>query len=691
MARLRQSLSRLKGNLYRAKARVLIVGIMTGMVVLVLFGTVAVLRFSYISVAQQYQAAIQRTLQRVTAEFESLDGNIAFSNSGEQSSDWRGIPVAKLPLEFINVIPGHVEDLKPLLGCSFKTLRDPRDQLCAGVLENRDYGALVYLRGTFHVDSELTSPTYAKSPFTAHHFSVVVTARGRTSHFVATFDPVRRADESTTKLFSPAWSIAGFKTTKQGADDFTRERDIKGRVLAHVTASGEVSSYEYILQVPLYAYIQASGEQNMWPPEDISQARVALKLLGPLNDGQGQILMNGLEINERPVFSFESMSQYLSPGESLRFTASPGSEPIEVLAGNNGGRNENRSLLARLANGVVELVTPSIATQKTAVLTNGGRIELSGNPALVLGGWSAAAKAILAFAAVLGSLLVISGFVFYHYVLAPLNKVRRNTIYMRGRYSDADDFKLPYMISNQYDEVGVLWASIEDLHKSITTYGREALESAKKESDLLRAIGHEIKSPLQELLIRHNKPDDPSAKSLKRISYALKMLSGNSTGQSSGKSLSPKEAISASRGHLTKENVVEYLENAAESSEGGITFARSFDSLYVSADGDMLEASLTAILNNAKEFRHEGTEITLRVFADASWALIEVGNQGPHIPFYPIDEIFEYGVSSRHSNGDHQGLGLFVAKQYIKKMGGDVHVKNIEGGVRFAIKLARAH
>lgn len=690
MARLRQSLSKLKGNLYRAKARVLIVGIMTGMVLLVFFGTIAVLRFSYVSVAQQYQAAIQRTLQRVTAEFESLEGDIAFSNFGEQSSNGHGVPVAKLPLEFINVIPGHVEDLKPLLGCSFKTLQDSRDQLCAGVLENRDYGALVYLRGTFHIDSELTSPTYAKSPFTAHHFSVAVTARGRTSHFVATFDPVRRADASTAKLFSPAWSIAGFKTTKQGADDFTRERDIKGRILAHQTPEGSVSSYEFILQLPLYAYLEAPETQTIWPPEDISQARVALKLLGPIGDGQGQVLMNGLETNERPVFSFESMSQYLSPGESLRFIASPGSKPIEVFAGNHGGRNESRSALTRLANRVVELVTPSIDTQKAVVLSNGGSIELSGNPALVLGGWSAAAKAILAFAVILGTLLVISGFAIHHYVLAPLNKVRRNTIYMRGRYSDADDFKLPYLILNQHDEVGVLWASIEDLHKSITTYGREALENAKNESDILRAIGHEIKSPLQELLIRHNKPDDPSAKSLKRMSYALKMLSGNPTAPSSGKSLGPKEAISASRGHLTKENVVEYLENAAESSDG-ITFAHSSGSLYVSADGDMLEAALTAILNNAKEFRNQGTDITLRVFADASWVLIEVGNQGPQIPPDLIDEIFEYGVSSRDSDAEHQGLGLFVAKQYVKKMGGDVHVRNVEGGVRFAIKLARAH
>lgn len=34
-----------------------------------------------------------------------------------------------------------------------------------------------------------------------------------------------------------------------------------------------------------------------------------------------------------------------------------------------------------------------------------------------------------------------------------------------------------------------------------------------------------------------------------------------------------------------------------------------------------------------------------------------------------IDAIFEYGVSRRDSDGEHQGLGLFVAKQYLKEMG----------------------
>jgi signal transduction histidine kinase len=402
--------------------------------------------------------------------------------------------------------------------------------------------------------------------------------------------------------------------------------------------------------------------------------------------------MDGSTMNPKAIFSFESMGQYLAPGESLKFFPPGHDLPVEVFAnGSSSVRDGNRSALSKLASIIVELVTPAVSTQKAIQLSNGGKIELQGNPALVLGGWSAAAKAIIAFAFIFGVILVLSGFAIYYFVVAPLNHVRRNTIYMRGRYSDAEDFKLPHTISNRHDEIGVLWVSIEDLHRSITTYGREALEHAKKESDLLRAIGHEIKSPLQDLLLRHNNVDDPSAKSLKRISYALKTLSNTYSGQSSEKVVGPKEAISSSRGNITKEDVSEYLENAAESSDGIITFNKSPSVLYVSADGDMLEASLMAVLNNAKEFRKADTNIVLQIFSDSNWVLIHISNQGPHIPFYPIEEVFEYGVSSRDAAGDHQGLGLFIAKQYITKMGGDIAVKNVKDGVRFEIKLARAH
>lgn len=76
-------------------------------------------------------------------------------------------------------------------------------------------------------------------------------------------------------------------------------------------------------------------------------------------------------------------------------------------------------------------------------------------------------------------------------------------------------------------------------------------------------------------------------------------------------------------------------------------------------------------------------------YTDAQWVLISIMNYGPHIKNYPIEEVFEYGVSSRSGDGDHGGLGLYMAKKNITNMGGDLVAKNVEGGVRLEIKLVR--
>ena len=59
-----------------------------------------------------------------------------------------------------------------------------------------------------------------------------------------------------------------------------------------------------------------------------------------------------------------------------------------------------------------------------------------------------------------------------------------------------------------------------------------------------------------------------------------------------------------------------------------------------------------------------------------------------------LERIFEYGVSSPddghiQSADTHRGQGLFVAKAYMAKMGGNVHAANTAGGVTFTLTLQR--
>lgn len=391
------------------------------------------------------------------------------------------------------------------------------------------------------------------------------------------------------------------------------------------------------------------------------------------------------------------MAVHLSAGETLTFI--PSSEKREGAVKINSFKSEKsklhrstqREIFDKFSDIFIRAVLPNISTEKVFNLTDGNVIKFNGNASLVFTGWSSAAQAIIAFALLLCTSLVMAGVILNHYLLAPLNNLRRNTLYLSNKFSDSDKFKLPYTLNNRSDEIGVLWASILDMHRSITSYGREALENTNRQADFLRALGHEIKSPLQDLTIRHSDPSDPSFKIIKRITHALKILSTTSAGISAHNpsATTPKEAIGSSRANLTHENVTEYLNNAEEAYPN-VKHSERDRILKVIADADFLEAALTAILNNAQDFQTPGTTITITSNSEADWVLISIFNIGPHITKNPIDEIFDFGVSCRSGDNDHQGMGLYLAKQYIINMGGNLTVKNVDGGVRFDIKLVRA-
>lgn len=695
MAGVIESVSSLGKNLAKAKARVLVIGILIAIIFVVIAGTLFVLRLSYAPIAKQYQFGIQRTLQRVSAEFEGFEGRTAFRNINVRNSSSSGIPVFHIPLDYINTIPGHIEDLRALLACSYPYKTQTGSAICAAVLDSKKLGAMLYIQGSFDLNEDLASPTYAKSPDTGHHFLVSLEVRGKKQTFIVTFDPLRLQDQSLKSTFSPTWSMNGFKYFGAPQKAFARESEIKGRVLLAEPSSNH---YRYIFQIPVQAFAEdVLSDEKPWPPSDLDSLKVNLQVVAPAsNVAPGRIITDTADITDAPKFSFGAMSEHLAPGETLTFRPSrtvwENSISVESSQTSNDGyyRSYIRAGLEQVADAFIKVVVPSIATQKVYEFQDGSSVELNGNASLVLSGWRAAAQGIIGFALLLCVSIIFAGLVLYRYLLKPLNNVRRNTLYLRGKFQDDAKFKLPYIISNDKDEIGVLWESILDLHNSISSYGREALDKNNRQAEFLRALGHEIKSPLQELTMRHSEPEDPSFKSIKRITHALKVLSEMPVGLdgSGSTSITPKEAISAFQGTLTRENLSEYLQNAADVYPN-LTYLQPASPLMVSADGDMLEAALAAIINNAHDFRTGGTSIEITTYTDSNWVLIRIKNYGPHIPNEFTDEIFEYGVSSRAGDYEHQGLGLYMARQHVKKMGGDLVAKNVSGGVLFDMKLVR--
>lgn len=247
------------------------------------------------------------------------------------------------------------------------------------------------------------------------------------------------------------------------------------------------------------------------------------------------------------------------------------------------------------------------------------------------------------------------------------------------------------------DELGILAGSLDDLLQRVKDDVQREQIRARQERDMWHAVGHEIMSPLQSLMVLHAAPDDASNRYVQRMQQAVRVLYGTA---------SPSEALEAAALKVGALDLDAFLANIAGNAHfagiSNVQFDRSAPATPVLARADEfpLEDAVTHILTNAERFRTPGSAIVITLTHDEATARIAIDNSGPQIDAARLERIFEYGVSGENgdaANADttsgaatHRGQGLFVAKTYMAKMGGTIDATNTAGGVRFTLALQRS-
>jgi two-component system OmpR family sensor kinase len=234
------------------------------------------------------------------------------------------------------------------------------------------------------------------------------------------------------------------------------------------------------------------------------------------------------------------------------------------------------------------------------------------------------------------------------------------------------------------DELGILAGGLADLLQRVKNdVQREHLRS-QRERDMLQAVGHEILSPLQSLMVLHPDASDPARRYVQRMQQAVRVLYGQA---------SPSEALQAAQLELAPVDLDAFLrEVAANAHFAGIAdvrYAPPAAALTVRADVFSLEDIVTHILRNADRHRAAGTPVTLSLEQRGAQAVIGIHNVGPAIPDGLLQRIFDYGVSDAPADDGRgrRGQGLFVARTYMAKMGGTVAAANVGGGVLFSLSF----
>jgi PAS domain S-box-containing protein len=116
------------------------------------------------------------------------------------------------------------------------------------------------------------------------------------------------------------------------------------------------------------------------------------------------------------------------------------------------------------------------------------------------------------------------------------------------------------------------------------------------------------------------------------------------------------------------------------------------EEVAASADGDRIQQVLVNLLDNA--VKYGGSEVRVRVAPAETVVRVEVADSGPGIPPGEQRRIFEkfYRGDPHHTRAPGgTGLGLYIARELVERMGGRLDVRSeLRAGATFVVELPRA-
>ncbi len=328
--------------------------------------------------------------------------------------------------------------------------------------------------------------------------------------------------------------------------------------------------------------------------------------------------------------------------------------------------------------------------EQSLVSTGAARVTLTAEPILLP---DLATRAFFGLSVALIAVFLLG--VFWVLALYQLNVMARKALGSAMHPSSGNEMK---MYEHRRGEIGMIGRTINALihryrarNQTIINRARIAErrreermrfheEQVKARYDVMRAIGHEIKSPLQSLMDRvdANSEMQVEIEKMARAIDALYLAASVEAGLR-GRKVIPKNGDLAD--FLRK-----YCENISRTGTL-ITYLGNLHGVRAYYDPLALDDVLSSLLDNARRHMTHGTELQVGLVQLDD--LVELGffNEGAPVDDTHLTRVFDYGFTTQSGASEHMGLGLFSARLYVLGMNGTIRVENVSGGVRFIIAL----
>lgn len=230
-------------------------------------------------------------------------------------------------------------------------------------------------------------------------------------------------------------------------------------------------------------------------------------------------------------------------------------------------------------------------------------------------------------------------------------------------------------------------------------------EKEQSQEDFVSTVSHELRTPLtsirgfaQTMLSSWDVLDDENKKKFLQIieqqSNRLINLVENMLSVNKLQSFRDKLIYKNANANTIIEPVVQIVKQQYQTHKFECIFNKKIPDIFV--DTDKFQQIMTNLIENAAKYSNEGTNITIKTdFSNRNdFVSIKITDEGIGISESDYEKIFTKfsrldNPLTRKAQGS--GLGLYITKTLVVKMGGEINVKSNEIGSTFEVLMPVAN
>ena len=219
---------------------------------------------------------------------------------------------------------------------------------------------------------------------------------------------------------------------------------------------------------------------------------------------------------------------------------------------------------------------------------------------------------------------------------------------------------------------------------------RDALEGRHYAERYIQTLTHEMKSPLAAIrgaaeLLGEEMPVDVRKRFLENIlaeTARSERLINRLLELSAIESRASLDVVEEIDFQSIVVRAIDQARPLAEVAGVALDHTPAVAPILLRGDAFILRAAVTNLLENAIDFSHSGSVVTIATEIAGNQVVLTIRDNGPGIPEYAREKIFERFYSLRHHTSKRKGtgLGLTLVRETAELHGGTIVLEAAEGG-----------